>query len=995
MRQAFGAHRVLKRLGAVTALLALVAFPSGLEAQSATLTGQVVDGQQGTAVANVEVSLPDLGRSALTEDDGSYRVTGLPAGTHRVQVRALGYATLSRAVTLRAGESTTLNLTLQVTGVQLDELVVTGTAGPVQRRSVGNTVSTIDAADFADSPGTTVSDVLSSRVSGMTAMTGGGETGSSTSIRLRGASSISRSNEPIVYIDGIRINNRPDSIGAQPFTLTQLDLVDPDNIERIEVLKGASATTLYGSEASTGVIQIFTKSGSAGEPRIRFRLSQGMLDIPKNRMPVNATFAGGEILRTDGRDAVTRTGHRQEYAASVGGGGSNVTYYASGSFEDETGAVVENSLQEFGGRLNVDAQISEPIELTGSLGYIDRSLALPGSRKIPNGPFPNALLAFPFASSPERPFGEIFVPISNGRQIDRNLSLQNILAVAGLRFTPSGALDSRLTVGVENFEEEFDYLEPFGVDIEGSTDGEKQVHHDSEVHFTLDFTNNWRTDISEAFSSRLSVGGQLFFDKKQTDFTAAQGFPGPGVETLGAASVITGYGETQSEVWSGGVFLQEQISWRDRLFLTAGLRVDENSAFGENVGPQPYPKVSASYVLSDEEFWNIDFWNTLKLRASYGTAGLAPGPFDAERTFGADSYGDQAAVVPNNIGNPDLKPEKSREFEAGFDATLFNGRLDASVTYFDQKTTDALVPKAFPPSQGFLQSQLVNAGEIVNRGLEVSLRSTVVERESVVGRLGVSLATLDSEVDLAGAGPIRPGYFRYRNYLITGYQPGAFFGTQLDESDPFDIVVGGVADPDDLSGFNSIDQIAVHLLQNEAGNDSLAFLGNSQPDVSGSFSFDLDLFQRLQIRNLFSFQIGSHAHNLTGKLRTELRITEEVAQIQQELADPSTSDSRKRELAEQFSHISARARSNWIEDNDFLRWSEVSAAYSFPPDLASLMGASRVSLVLSAQNLALWTDYSGSDPVSNEAGATNFVRNTDFLQAPLPRRYNAMLRFSF
>lgn len=972
-------------------------FTPAVSAQTAAVSGTVTDAQNGQPLSGAQVYLPGLDRGTLTGEDGRFRITKLPAGEHRLRAQLLGYQMVTRTVQLTAGQVTETSFQMRVSGIEMEEIVVTGTGGPVQRQSLGNVLESIRAEDYTNAPVIDVADILTERVTGLNVMFGGGETGSETSLRLRGPSSVTKTNEPVIYIDGVRVNNTPDSIGGQPFTVTQLGFIDPSSVERVEVLKGASATTLYGSEASTGVVQIFTRRGSEqGAPSsYRFWTHQGGISIPNSRMPINATFTGDEIATSDARDAVIRTGHRQEYGASASGRVSNVGYYATGSYTDEMGPVITNDLQDYNGRLTIDADVSESFGVFSTLGFMDRSLALPGSRKIPNGPFPNALLAFPFATSDDRPYGEIFVPISNGRQVQRDVSLQNVLGSAAVEFAPSDAFNSRLSVSLENMEEEFDYLEPFGVDIEGSTDGEKRISHDSEIHVTVESRNNWETAITDSWSSRLSVGGQLFFDKKQNDLTAAEGFPGPGLSTLGTASTVTQFTEFQRETWSGGVYVQEQLSLGDRLYLTGGVRADDNTAFGDNVGIQTFPKASVSYVLSNESFWDVPFWNTLRLRGSFGTAGLPPGEFDAQRTFASSIYEGSSAVVPSNVGNPDLKPERSREFEGGFDAAFLDGRISAQFTYFNQKTNDLLVPKAFPPSEGFLQRQLVNAGELTNEGIEASVNGDLVRSNNLIANLRVSASTLSSEVDLAGAGPIRPGYFRYRNYLISGFSPGAFFGTQLDEDNPYDIVVGGVTNPDDLSGFNSTDQIAVNVLTNSAGNDSLAFLGEAQPDVSGSFGLDLTMWQRLHVNTSFTYQVGSHAHNLTGKLRTELGIRQELAELQQDLANAS-GDDEKRQLAREFAHMSPRSRSNWIQDNDFVRLSELAVAYSLPDSLAAqFLGAREVSVVAAGSNLALWTDYTGSDPISNEAGATNFVRNTDFLQAPLPKRYSLELRVGF
>lgn len=972
--------------------------PDGEPVRQGTITGQVTTAGSLQPLAGAQVSIPGAGIGAITDSAGRYRLTGVPDGQVTVRFQLIGYERAERTVSVSSGETVTLDVQLTQSTIELEGIVVTGTGGPVQRRTVGTVVEGIDTEDLATESPSTVAGMLEGRVPGLRMTSGGGSVGEATAFEMRGASSIVRSTQPVIYIDGIRVSNRINTsdIGDGNFQTDHLSSIDPDDIARMEVLKGAAATTLYGTQASNGVIQIFTEKGSSGEARLDLSTTQGLGRMPRDRVPIPVSYVGGEILRSDPRDEVLRTGHNQSYNASIRGGVEEARYYVSAQHRNETAAQIQSGLTQYSGRVNLNARFTPELDVGVNAYYTDRQLSLPGSRNQVQGAYANAILSFPAARSEERPYGGLFVAVPNASQIERQVHTRHFIGGANLSYAPTENLESSLALGIDLSNDEQTYFEPFGVLIQGSTSGAKQLHHATTRNLTLDLQTTWSEELGDAFTSRLSVGGQAFFDVADTDFIGVRDFPGPGLSTVGSASTITGYGETEQEEISAGVFVQEQLGWRDRLFATVGLRLDGHSAFGSGYGIQPYPKVNLSYVLSEEDFWNVGFVPQLRLRAAYGTAGLAPGPFDAERTFVSSTYDGQPAIVPGTLGESDLKPERSREVELGFDAGLFDDRWTVDFTYFHHRTDDALVPRAFPPSGGFLQPQLVNAGTITNSGVELGSQLSLVRGSDFGWQVRGSLSTLTSEVDLAGAAPIRPGYQRFRNYFISGYAPSAFFGTALDGENPYDILVGGETNPSDLSGFDSIDQIRVNALQAAAGGDSLAYLGKPQPDVSGNVSMNFSFWSALEVSTSFAWSVGMSTYNLSDFLRSNLGIHGGVAEIQRELADPGTSDGRKQELAREFARLSSRAEGNWVEDADYLRWSRLGIRYTLPDDVAgSLLGARDLAVSLSGRNLLLFTDYRGSDPTTNAIGASSLVRNTDFIQAPLARELMMTVEVGF
>src|SRR5690606_24046265 len=268
---------------------------------------------------------------------------------------------------------------------------------------------------------------------------------------------------------------------------------------------------------------------------------------------------------------------------------------------------------------------------------------------------------------------------------------------------------------------------------------------------SLDYVGSFRHELLGA-ASTFSWGGQLFEDRNRQTNVQGQNFSGPGSPTVTSGALRDVTFDQRLRVVNAGFFAQQVMGWNDRLFVTAGVRVDGNSAFGESFGLQLYPKISASYVLSDLAFWPSEWWETLKLRAAIGEAGKAPGAFDASRTW-EPVAGDegQPGFTPDQIGNPDLGPERTREIEAGFESSAFQGRLGAEFTFYHQRTIDALVQVRYPPSQGFANRQLENIGELENKGIELQLDGGVIVTPTVDWRVRLSLSTNETKaIDLGG-----------------------------------------------------------------------------------------------------------------------------------------------------------------------------------------------------------------------------------------------------
>jgi TonB-linked SusC/RagA family outer membrane protein len=1046
-------------------------------AQTGTIRGTVVAEGSGQPLSGVQIYVLGTRLGTLTNQSGQFLLVNVPVGQADVRAQMIGYGTTGQTVTVQEGQAATVTFRLGQSAIQLDEVVVTGAGVATEKRKLGNTVGTIGAAALENKPIQTFSEALAGREPGVVALPGGGLTGEGASIRIRGTNSLSQSNEPIVYLNGVRI----DRGGGRGFIGTgggglpsRLDDIDPNSIERIEILKGAAAATLYGSEASGGVIQIFTKKGAVGEPRWELQVEQGVLSYP-NVFPNNAGFVSTEaeaqrlsqffgiqlqpfqVFERDFVSPLLETGYTSTYSGSVSGGGEALTYFASGRYQFEDGPIGAKDIAAAGdevrkaqGTLSMNVFPAEGLQLRLNSIYTKSNNNTISNNNNIYAPFTLAVFGQPQRASCTTPRGGS-EPTGNGgctgegrvrgeaafatvretlqRQITQEAD--NFAGSVGVNYQvgENVALDG--TFGV-NFVNQQDVLFlPFGYDLDRFTSnniqGQKNVSDRNFRQISLDSKVNWDGRLGELLSSQFVLGAQGFIER--SEFTGAEGrdFPGPGfgVAEAGSTQEIR---DVFSSVVNAGFFAQEQIGYRDFIFTTVGARYDYNSAFGESAGGALYPKLSVSVIPSSLDGWNKGLASTLRLRAAIGQAGLQPGAFDKLTTFSAIRSEFGAGIRPFNLGNQDLKPEVSTEWEVGAEVGFFQDRLAIEGTYWNRTVDDALISRQFPVSGGFLRTQLDNIGQLEGQGLELGIKGTAVQQRNFNVNLYANASYLYENVaSLGGAPPLKVGgsYTRYRNWLREGYAPGAFFGPKiLDVEFPIDI--DGDCQPESrdalLAYFAEPRNVTTTgpfrvLVQGGdprpcgGGGDFLGlYLGKPVPDWSGTFGGDIAFLQNFNVSTQFEYKAGNFkVHNLTNAFRTahpalggNLRGAVETKAI---LANPNSTAEQRLEAARQwvtqYVALSPYDGLNEIEDADFVRWRELALTYTMPGTMAGRFGAKSLALNLTARNLAIWTKYSGTDPETNllgrqtSGGLNDLAMGIDAFGFPLPRRFTASVRVGF
>ncbi|MGD2070165.1 MAG: TonB-dependent receptor, partial [Gemmatimonadota bacterium] len=652
------------------ALFGLGVFGTPAAAQDAgRVTGTVMNATNMRPLDGAQVELEGTGMGALANAQGRFLILNVPAGTYTVRVTMIGYSTDRQEVTVQAGGTANADFQLEETALALDEIVVTGTAAEVRAKEVGNSLDAITSREIQDIPLRNPEDILGGRAPGVTVMTNSGQPGAGGTVKIRGVNSVSQDAQPLIYVDGVRIFNEPISGGWDSRTgVSPLQDIAADDIERIEVIKGAAATTLYGTEASSGVIQIFTKQGVAGEPLWNAEIGLGLSQMgnfgPDDSQlfsKCDRTYEGMDLTDADddGRidDRVTwtdptcpsngnwfDTGLQQSYNLSVRGGLGDLTYFLSGNFSDNEGTLPTGRAKDGGFRGNFGFSPAENLRLRLNTAYTKRDVRWVNDGNNADGFLLNVGRGYRgYLKGGKDAVAEECTAIlnsgtnycsTNGYLFDAELTTDTDRFTTGLtiEYDPWESITNRFTVGWDYTRSSSVSFFPFGyLDDPGGYFWDEALRH---TKLSLDYAGSWEADFTSDIASTFSWGGQIFRDRHRWTELDVSGFAGPGDPTWDSGSGAPDYwSDYPFAETNAGFFLQEIVGFQDRLFITGGLRVDGNSAFGDDFGLQAYPKVSASYVLSDYDFWPTDWFETFKLRGAIGESGKAPGTFAKLRTW--------------------------------------------------------------------------------------------------------------------------------------------------------------------------------------------------------------------------------------------------------------------------------------------------------------------------------------------------------------------------
>jgi len=976
------------------ACLGLCGLPGWAAAQGRTITGHVTDAVTSAPLGRAQLSLRGTETGTLSKDDGSFTLT-VPAGDVTLVAHLIGYR--RREIAVPAGEQSVV-IDLERDVLKLEAVVVTGQATGQERRNLANAVGTVSADQVNQVPSQDVEQALQGKISGADIESNSGAPGGGIQVRMRGVTSIIGNSQPLFILDGVVVSNDAVPGGTNAITLAEgpqsiatvednpanrLADLNPGDIETIEVLKGASASAIYGSKASNGVVIIKTKRGQAGGAP-QFELSQGVgfaqishelgARVFRDSAEVNSTYgafgslcalSGGRCPVYNQEDVVAgRKPITSRTTGSIRGGSETTRYFVSGLWDVEPGIIDNTGYSKHSVRVNVDQLIGSRIDLNFSTNLVHSN----SRRGLTNNDNTGTSYYMSLFSTPSfvnlhpRPDGTYPInPFAPSNPLQTSALLHNespvwrfigstTITVNALK-TPEHSLKFIGTAGSDFFNQKDNIFAPSELQFEQASGLPGQV--------ILSHTNNLNVNVSGnvvygytpgsgVFTATTSLG--IDYQKHDQDIsrTAAQNLVGD-IGNI-AQGTIFAIAEQRQRVRDMGLFAQEEfLGLSERLLLTLGLRADQSSADADPSKLFYYPKAAASYRL----VFASPALQEVKLRAAYGQSGNEPLYGQQFTELASANLGGVPAAglgllgtVPT-VATPDLHPEREREIEGGLDATLFGGRASLSVTGYDKRITDLLLQRSLPPSSGF-QTEIFNGGVMRDRGLEVDLTAVPTQRADLQWTMNANFS-LDRGKVLAL--PV-PNFF-----------PPTGFGVDL--------------------GTNYI-QVGAAPTQ-LVGNDTLctAFcrVGDQNPNFRVGFSNDVQ-YKAAHVYFLLNWQSGGVADNLTAWLY-------DLAANSPDYATQVKVDTTTVPLGAYRASTFPKETKIYLQSTTFLKLRELTVSLDLPQSLVRRFwsGGRYTRVSLSGRNLFTLTPYKGADPEVSNFGTQQIARNFDVSPYPPSRSF--------
>ncbi|MBC6609375.1 SusC/RagA family TonB-linked outer membrane protein [Hymenobacter sp. BT507] len=995
-------------------VLLLSSVPAWAQNTTYTIRGTVTDIANSQGVPGATVRLTGTVLGGATNAEGNYDLRAAVApGTYQLVVSSVGYANSTQTITLGAEPTVTANVQLRQDLIGLKEVVVTGTSVATSKQQLGNAISTVGGRELTAGAPTQIDQALQGKVAGAQISQNSGNPAGGISVRLRGTSTILGSSEPLYLVDGVIINNdSPQLLDLGGYAQNRLADIDPNDIERIEVIKGAAAAAIYGSRAANGVVQIFTKRGKEGKPSVtvssEFIVSKVRKTLDYNKYPFRFTNTTASDLtqvpaeRYDYQDQIFRTAVGTENYASVSGGSQSTKYLLSGSYFKNQGIIDATDFNRNTGRLRLQQTLTNWASVSGGASY-----TLSTSNEVPNGGINEAygaLTGFIFSNNfinpaPNEATGvypsttptSIVTRTNPLEAINRFKFQQRTSRVVGdiqLNLTPFEGFTVDNVFGFDTYTQIGTAYIPPGNTTPTYTGGYARRGDQTVLQYNNDLTFGYRHTFNDWLESTTSLGGTWQFDRTLLTSIAAQQLV-IGAETSTNGTYLAN--DFRAERRIEGYFLQQTLGLGQRLYLTGAIRYDAASPFYDNINQdrnwQRYLKASGSYLLSEEKFWKdsrlAEIIPQVKLRSSWGQAGnlTALGAYDQFTIYQPVSLNGQQGLYPGSVlGNSGLIPERQREFEVGTDIGLLNNRIGIEFTYFDKHVTDLLLNRTLSPTTGYLNRN-ENVGTMDNRGVELLVRAVPVQTSKVLWNITGTFTHNRNEVNgIEGNGvlPFAGGFGQVA--AVNGQPVGVFYSTYFARNPDGSLLLNAAGLPQRELGTNGVPQ------RNAAGQPTGSVLskviGNPNPKYLASLINEVTVNEKLSFRVQLDAVQGFDVFNFTRRVG-DRDLYGGLAGYEPEL---------RGEVPKGTSAALFSIFENWIEDGSFVKVREASVSYLFAP---KFLGLKNIRATVAGRNLFVFTNYSGYDPEVNAAGQSTVVRGFDFVEVPIPRTVRLGLSATF
>jgi outer membrane receptor for ferrienterochelin and colicin len=946
-----------------------------LQAKEVTLNGIVLDGTTKEALPGANITVrPGNSTGTTTDLNGKFTLTADENMKH-ISVSYMGY--LAKTVKIDSGVNF-YEIYLEPDVLSLNQIVVTGQGSGISKRRISSNVTGVSAEAISKLPSGRLDEMLQTALPNVQINIASGQPGSTSIVKSRGFSSAYTNSTPLIYVDGIRVDNLNTKAQLTPSLQSQtaasgaIGDISMENIERIEYVTGGAATTLFGSDAANGVIQIFTKKGGEGRRGAYAEITMGA-DVPTSRFY--------HFKRT--KELLQEDGFIQKYRFGFDGGDKNFGYSFAAMASGSDGTIIEkrNFDKKYDISAGFRAKLNKYTEYTNSFGFVSDDYNR--SRNGNQGGYTGLWFTEGGASST--------IKWNNGQTASNDIDNLDDATYAVLKDFVRGA--ERLQdadVSIRRFQtshsitltpvENLNIKATLGVDYRASTDAtyttnEYLIWTKAQTEGTVDkgtiskYDRNYfglsgelnaslKSKIGREISLITTAGTQYFANNDHQIAYAAS-------NVRDGSRIVTGAGTTTSGEYlaflnSYGVFLQENIGIKDKIFIDLGLRSDYNTAFGSNVKWQSYPKIGISYALTDEEIFrpivNSGILNSVKLRANYGVAGSYPPPFSYQKTVNIGSYLGGQTATTGNYGNPDLGPEKKHSYEAGAEFQLLNSRLAFNITYYYALTKDALFSVPLAPSTGYA-TVLANVGEIENKGTEIFVNIIPVKTKFTVLSFNFSHNTNKNKVlSTGGAAAFSIGGMSSRTLQNV-----------VEEGQPVGFLRGSQAI---LNSDGTLKE--VKTLQN---------LGKTIPDGFGNFAVNFS-YRNLSINLNGDYQYGAYVHSFDRQFRFNYGLTEPA------IPDAALTGYANRSAATwDFTNF-------FVEKSDYVKIRTIGASYK----IASKKYFKYVELSFRANNPFVITNCS-IDPEAVLSGAQYqggvAAGGFNYSQYSSPRQFIGSVKFTF
>lgn len=1001
-------------------------------AQVGSITGVITDAESGETVPGANILITELERGAVSDVDGNYEIRNIPVGTYTLTATFVGFQTFRQTVNVQAGQELRVNISLEGGAVGLDEVVISGYAATTRRELTGS-ITSVRSQDIQDVPLQNTESLLQGRAAGVRVTATSGNPGGAFRVQVRGTGSISAAGEPLYIVDGVQISfsNQSGQTSTSP-----LNAINPNDIESIEVLKDASSAAIYGAQAAAGVVIITTKRGQSGRTQISARAETGVRTLARNVDYINTeqyldylgeawTLNDGiplsneeafqarrdayenfligffgtppgseELSNTNWQDLIFDDGITQKYNISASGGDERTSFFISGRYEDTEGTAFNTDFTSLGVRSNIDHQISDRVSGTLNVNLSrNTQFGVCQDGNFINCPPSQAMFepvfSFPFLEdgsyNPGTRFGLTNNPVVVRDEVERNVTTLQIISNANLTYRATDWLSFSGLVGIDyrnTQDERFD--SPIARPAQG---GFLNFGNRNLQNITMNATANARYTFDNVHNVSGFIGTEYRSRYSETQFVTGEGFPGTFFKVLSATSTPTTAAGSNTEWKLGSYFGNAKYNFDERYFLSVTARYDGHSRFGADTRWGFFPSVSGAWRITEEDFFDVDFVDELKLRVGYGTTGNSNiGDFAARGLFStAGSYQGATGLSPSQLANVNLGWEEAREINIGVDYEVLQGRITGSVDVYRKDNRDLLLARLLPSDSGF-GAIAENIGAVRNEGLEFEISSVNVNTRNFLWSSRFNIAFTSNEIlELPDGEDIRP------DALTTSLQIGKPIG--LIQAIPY----AGVNPADGRPMWYDADgNITYTPVQS---NDAVEFNDGIENTVGG-LGNTLS-YRGITLDTFFQFSFGQYANASTDYFFTRtpdflMNLEEQVLDRWRQPGDITTVP-RAIEGGTDYPETNnwrTTRGTNAFNNASYIRLKNVTLSYNLPGNVTDRLGLNNVRLFASGLNLLTWTAWPWYDPeVAFSPG--DIYTNVTTASYPVERQVNAGIEIQF